>query len=342
MSSEGAAFQAANQRHNRYMMFGKKQRYIEVFQCSGEDMNKELIGSNTPTAAVAGLAALQASMTSPPPPHSALPASLPPSASSAGGKSSGPGTGGTVSPATTGSTTSVNMLPPGMFTAGLPQVNAGGNPPQAQQTANTLGAAGAGLDPLTASLVAQQQQLLMSQGLLRTPTAPPAQIAQPAAAAGLTGSTADVSALLGLNPAAAAAAQVQAAQFLPAAQAFNPALLGLAARPPQLGSLQANAFNMAAAANAAQQQLQQQQLLQSQLAAQRLLYPGSAATAQTAGLLPRPILPGGQTKRSYEQAFTGSASADAASAAAGVSGAKRPSYGLGTPTISAGPTTYNR
>lgn len=35
---------AAQQRHHRYMVFGKKQRYIEVFQCSGEDMNLVLTG----------------------------------------------------------------------------------------------------------------------------------------------------------------------------------------------------------------------------------------------------------------------------------------------------------
>lgn len=35
---------AAQQKHHRYMVFGKKQRYIEVFQCSGEDMNLVLTG----------------------------------------------------------------------------------------------------------------------------------------------------------------------------------------------------------------------------------------------------------------------------------------------------------
>lgn len=44
MDSEQSAFLAAQQRHNRYMVFGKKQRYIEVFQCSGEDMNLVLTG----------------------------------------------------------------------------------------------------------------------------------------------------------------------------------------------------------------------------------------------------------------------------------------------------------
>ncbi|GAB6030575.1 hypothetical protein CHUAL_007437 [Chamberlinius hualienensis] len=44
MDSEHSAYLAAQQRHHRYMIFGKKQRYIEVFQCSGEDMNLVLTG----------------------------------------------------------------------------------------------------------------------------------------------------------------------------------------------------------------------------------------------------------------------------------------------------------
>ncbi|XP_014260084.1 RNA-binding protein fusilli isoform X2 [Cimex lectularius] len=44
MDSETSAFNAAQLRHNRYMNFGKKQRYIEVFQCSGDDMMLVLSG----------------------------------------------------------------------------------------------------------------------------------------------------------------------------------------------------------------------------------------------------------------------------------------------------------
>uniref|UniRef100_A0A0A9YIV9 RNA-binding protein fusilli n=2 Tax=Lygus hesperus TaxID=30085 RepID=A0A0A9YIV9_LYGHE len=44
MDCETSAFSAAQLRHHRYMSFGKKQRYIEVFQCSGEDMNLVLSG----------------------------------------------------------------------------------------------------------------------------------------------------------------------------------------------------------------------------------------------------------------------------------------------------------
>lgn len=44
MDSEHSSFMASQQRHHRYMPFGKKQRYIEVFQCSGEDMHMVLTG----------------------------------------------------------------------------------------------------------------------------------------------------------------------------------------------------------------------------------------------------------------------------------------------------------
>ena len=54
MSSELAAGQASQNRHNRYMGFGKKQRYIEVFQCSGEDMNLVLTGNIAGSPGVSG------------------------------------------------------------------------------------------------------------------------------------------------------------------------------------------------------------------------------------------------------------------------------------------------
>uniref|UniRef100_A0A1L8DGE4 Putative splicing factor hnrnp-f n=1 Tax=Nyssomyia neivai TaxID=330878 RepID=A0A1L8DGE4_9DIPT len=45
MDSETSAFACAQQKHNKYMgSFGKKHRYIEVFQCSGDDMNLVLTG----------------------------------------------------------------------------------------------------------------------------------------------------------------------------------------------------------------------------------------------------------------------------------------------------------
>lgn len=45
MDSETIAHLCAQQKHHRFMMFGKKQRYIEVFQCSGDDMNMVLHGA---------------------------------------------------------------------------------------------------------------------------------------------------------------------------------------------------------------------------------------------------------------------------------------------------------
>ena len=44
MDSENSANKASVNRHNRYMVIGKKQRYIEVLQCSGEDMSLVLTG----------------------------------------------------------------------------------------------------------------------------------------------------------------------------------------------------------------------------------------------------------------------------------------------------------
>lgn len=44
MDSEEAAYASAKDKHNKYMVYGKKNRYIEVFQCSGDDMNLVLNG----------------------------------------------------------------------------------------------------------------------------------------------------------------------------------------------------------------------------------------------------------------------------------------------------------
>lgn len=57
MDSETAAHLCAQQRHHRYIVFGKKQRYIEVFQCSGEDMNMVLQGASFHSQAAAAAAA---------------------------------------------------------------------------------------------------------------------------------------------------------------------------------------------------------------------------------------------------------------------------------------------
>ncbi|CAF4859793.1 unnamed protein product [Pieris macdunnoughi] len=48
MDSETSAYLCAQQKHHRNMTFGKKHRYIEVFQCSGDDMNLVLTGGVTP------------------------------------------------------------------------------------------------------------------------------------------------------------------------------------------------------------------------------------------------------------------------------------------------------
>lgn len=57
MNNEGNAFQAAMAKHHNYMSFGKKQRYIEVFQCSGEDMHLVLTGGGAATGALSPVAA---------------------------------------------------------------------------------------------------------------------------------------------------------------------------------------------------------------------------------------------------------------------------------------------
>ena len=77
MDSEASSFGAANLRHHRYMVFGKKQRYIEVFQCSGEDMSLVLTGGaqqQKPPLLSPGM--LDAQGAAPPPPAHAAP-SLP-------------------------------------------------------------------------------------------------------------------------------------------------------------------------------------------------------------------------------------------------------------------------
>ncbi|CAF1077806.1 unnamed protein product [Rotaria magnacalcarata] len=44
MDFEGSSFNAATHKNNKYMFFNGKKRYIEVLQCSGEDMNHILLG----------------------------------------------------------------------------------------------------------------------------------------------------------------------------------------------------------------------------------------------------------------------------------------------------------
>ncbi|XP_011179541.2 RNA-binding protein fusilli isoform X1 [Zeugodacus cucurbitae] len=70
MDSEESARVCAQHKHNQFMMFGKKYRYIEVFQCSGDDMNMVLNGGlQSPVSATPhphhSAAAKQASLLSP-------------------------------------------------------------------------------------------------------------------------------------------------------------------------------------------------------------------------------------------------------------------------------------
>ena len=44
MDSEGASYNAVMHKNNKFLFFNGKKRYIEVLQCSGEDMNNILLG----------------------------------------------------------------------------------------------------------------------------------------------------------------------------------------------------------------------------------------------------------------------------------------------------------
>lgn len=83
MDSESAALASAQQKHHKHMMFGKKQRYIEVFQCCGEDMNMVLNGGyqhQSPPAAISKPPLLSSSGMLPvrPQPPQPLQISIPP------------------------------------------------------------------------------------------------------------------------------------------------------------------------------------------------------------------------------------------------------------------------
>jgi hypothetical protein len=284
MSGEAAAFTAAQQRHHHNMCVnGKKQRYIEVFQCSGEDMNHVLTGGTSVGAASVSSASLVTSVLSP------------------------SKTTNTTASASSG----INgLLPPGMLTLPTSQAASPYGPGGPGSTGPAAGATHSGLDPNSAFLAAatamQQQPNFFFIPRPQVPSAEHLQFLQPQQAQ------------LGLRP--------------------NPALLY---HPMQQAAV--------AAAQMQQQQLWQQQLLQSQLAAQRLLLGQAGGPQAQAGLI-GPRLPGGQAntgKRSFDQAFNpvgGSANdavaaAHAAAAAAlAAEASKRPNFG--TPTISAGPTTY--
>ena len=274
MKSEHAAFQAAQQKHYHHMVLGKKQRYIEVIQCSGDDMNYHLTGNN-PVAAANGVLSTGpvTSVTSSPVKNTMMN-----QAAMAAAAASNP----LMAAATAG------LLPPGMFT---------------QQSL------GLGIDPNAMAAAASLQPPLASPfvlypfgcGLVRPPPT----------------SNADMSGLLGL-------------QHQPGL-VMNPATAAGLRPQPQNGLL---AYNQQAQL-AQQIQLQQQhQLLQSQLAAQRMLLPTSAAATAS------------NPKRSFDQAFNAHQAHHSQTQAVSMEDTtatnKRANYGLGTPTISAGPTTYSR
>lgn len=130
MDSEHSAFAAAQMRHHRFMIFGKKQRYIEVFQCSGEDMSLVLFGGiPPPTAPVSpvGKTLLSPGMLNTP---TLLPA-----------------------PANPSTLTAAAAIPP-----------AGGNPAAATPTAALLPQQAAlSWDPISAQVALQMQQAALAQ-----------------------------------------------------------------------------------------------------------------------------------------------------------------------------------
>ena len=82
MDNDVSSANAANSRHNRYMVIGKKQRYIEVLQCSGEDMSMVLTGGlGSPTTPTKSAGLVTPGMLQLPPPNVQPPAAaaaLPP------------------------------------------------------------------------------------------------------------------------------------------------------------------------------------------------------------------------------------------------------------------------
>ena len=131
MSSEAAAYQAAQQRHHQNMTFGKKQRYIEVFQCSGEDMNHVLTPSLSSANSVSIASPVKTTAATSTP---ATPAGQTPGVAAVNG-----------------------LLPPGMFNT---------VPPASSQ--NTFGP---GLDPNSILAAAQMQSPLLYLPAQRPPTA---------------------------------------------------------------------------------------------------------------------------------------------------------------------------
>lgn len=80
MDSEEAARKSAEKKHTQFMVFGKKYRYIEVFQCSGDDMNLVLNGGLQPPVTPSKAPLLSPGGTLVGPPFGGFPAFGPPAA----------------------------------------------------------------------------------------------------------------------------------------------------------------------------------------------------------------------------------------------------------------------
>lgn len=363
MRSERDAFLAAQQRHHQYMVFGKKQRYIEVFQCSGDDMNHLLTGSTPLSAAAASQAAALAAAV-------ASQQAKNPNAAS-------------------------GLLPPGMFQA-FPNLHApagGMDPAMAAQLHNqlqflaapNLAALGSvfppGFPPSAAAaanirppaLPASLAPPFPSPGQLRSPFQPANDPASLWAAAGLPAPLLSMSAPPpppsgGL---ATPQQQQQAAAFLNSSFGLQNFFLQPPGGQMRLPTTQASIVVSTAGGLSPQNAA----LLQSQLAAQRVLMqqqqqqpltltdPASLGLPRhglppTAAYLPpmslasamppsvyttTPSVVSAASKRTFDQAFvTAGPTVTQASAGAG----KRINYGYGVigatppPTISAAPTSY--
>ncbi|XP_030388413.1 RNA-binding protein fusilli isoform X4 [Scaptodrosophila lebanonensis] len=302
MDSEDSARLCAQRKHNQFMVFGKKFRYIEVFQCSGDDMNMVLNGGlQSPVAA---------------PPHHAHPAAVAAAAAAAA--------------AAVGKQPS--LLSPGMLAQAPP-------PPSAAQAIGThthtyshahtthsahatathhalqsspmsaAAAAAASMMPTHASLSAASTAGLNTSFLGSSPSAGPGAAATHSSLQNAAAMSSLASAGLATPqgypfnlslppPSQSAAAAVAAAA---AAAAANPALL--AQQQAQYIAQQSLLARQQAAAVAAEQQQQQQQ--QHQLYANAAMlqhhqlymqHPGAAAMAMAAGqpqfvLMPRSYLP---------------------------------------------------
>ena len=363
MRSERDAFLAAQQRHHQYMVFGKKQRYIEVFQCSGDDMNHLLTGSAPLSAAAASQAAAMAAAV----------------ASQAKNAAAAPG-----------------LLPPGMFPAfpaGLPPP--GMDPSFASQmhnqlqflTAPNLAALGATFPPgfpQSAAAVAAAAGIrppALPVGLTN-PFSPQGQLrhsfqTDPASLWAFNSATGMGAPFLNLPVPTSLASgtlpspqqqqqaalltqnfglsnfllQPQAGQVrLPTAQA--PIVVSTAGglSPQNAALLQSQ---LAAQRVLMQQQQQQQQPMsfadQASLGIARSGLPPNAAyfpQISVASTLPHSVYtttaPSMTAKRTFDQAFVGAGAVAASQIGAG----KRVNYGYGVigaapaPTISAAPTTY--